>query len=232
MKFSCRHPAKPSTSSRENVVFVRNLLQNLQDHSFSCETSFTICKLKMWKRSFHARHPSRTPSWRCDKRDENYISTLWHFWPSFLWHLSSDISCLWHFSFLTCLSCGISFLWHFSFLTSSSSGISFLWHLALLASPSVILKVHNMEVSHPSFFWQSKLESTARHKPSQKASPPQGPLHHTSCAPQECFTRMLRSVRQACCVLWGRQCRCKKTMTCFCWNKACFNIFHWKAWHQ
>ena len=54
----------------ENEAFVRGFLRipRVEDvkTKLSCEVSFKIQDLKMWKRSFRARYPSNSRSWRCE----------------------------------------------------------------------------------------------------------------------------------------------------------------------
>ena len=65
-----RLPSKNESWRCANKAFVRDVLQNLQVEDvktkLSCETSLQKWKLKMWKRSFRARLPSQTESWRCE----------------------------------------------------------------------------------------------------------------------------------------------------------------------
>ena len=83
-----RLPSNSNSSRCDNAAFVREFPQNLKvedvkpqlscvlcEASFkiwrwkpklSCETSFKIRELKMWKRSFRARISSKSDSWRCE----------------------------------------------------------------------------------------------------------------------------------------------------------------------
>ena len=68
--FHARLPSESASWRCEDEPFVRHFSQSLQAEDvktdLSCETSFKVWKLKMWKRSFHARHPSKSESWRCE----------------------------------------------------------------------------------------------------------------------------------------------------------------------
>ena len=68
--FHARLPSGSASWRCEDEPFVRDFPQSLQAEDvktdLSCETSFKVWKLKMWKRSFHARHPSKSESWRCE----------------------------------------------------------------------------------------------------------------------------------------------------------------------
>ena len=70
--FRARLASKPYSGRCENEAFVRDLSQkvNVEDvkMKLSCETSFKIWKLKMWKRSFRVRPPSKSESWRCENK--------------------------------------------------------------------------------------------------------------------------------------------------------------------
>ena len=70
--FRARCPSKSERWRCENEAFVQNFLQSLQAEEvkakLSCETSLKIWTLKMWKRSFRARHPSKSESWRCENK--------------------------------------------------------------------------------------------------------------------------------------------------------------------
>ena len=67
--FRARHPSKSQSGRCENEAFVRDIHQNLKvedvENKLSCKTSIKISKWKMWKRSFCARHPSKSQSGRC-----------------------------------------------------------------------------------------------------------------------------------------------------------------------
>ena len=68
--FRARHPSKSASWRCENEAFMPDIPQSLQAEdvktNLSCETSFKVCKLKMWKRTFRARLPSKSESWRCE----------------------------------------------------------------------------------------------------------------------------------------------------------------------
>ena len=68
--FGARPPSKSESWRCENEALVRDLPQNLKVEDVKtklwCETSLKIWKLKMWKRSFGARPPSKSESWRCE----------------------------------------------------------------------------------------------------------------------------------------------------------------------
>ena len=70
--FHARHPVKTASYSCENEAFLHVFLQKLQVEvvktNFLRETSLKDCTLKTWKRSFRARHPSKTASWSCENR--------------------------------------------------------------------------------------------------------------------------------------------------------------------
>ena len=74
--FHARVPSKSESRRCENEAFVRDIPQNLKMEDvktkLSCESSLKIWKWKMWKwkmfkRSFRARVPSKSESWRCEK---------------------------------------------------------------------------------------------------------------------------------------------------------------------
>ena len=68
--FRARHPSKTDTSRCENEAFVRDNPQKVKVEDvktkLSCETSLKNWHFKMWKRSFRARQPSKSESWRCE----------------------------------------------------------------------------------------------------------------------------------------------------------------------
>ena len=68
--FRARRPSKSESWRCESQAFVREVSQNLNVEDvktkLSCKTSFKVWKLKMWKRSFPARHPSKSERWRCE----------------------------------------------------------------------------------------------------------------------------------------------------------------------
>ena len=68
--FRARHPSKTESWARENEAFVRDIPQKLKVEvvrtRLSYETSLKNWKLSSWKRSFRARHPSKTESWGCE----------------------------------------------------------------------------------------------------------------------------------------------------------------------
>ena len=68
--FPARHPSKSASWRCENAPFVRDFPQSLKAEdvktNLSCETPFKVWKLKMWKRSFRARIPSKSERWRCE----------------------------------------------------------------------------------------------------------------------------------------------------------------------
>ena len=68
--FRARQPSKSESWRCENEAFVQDNPQKLtlQDvkTKLSCETALKKWKLKMWKRSFRARQPSKSESWRCE----------------------------------------------------------------------------------------------------------------------------------------------------------------------
>ena len=70
--FGARPPWKSDSWRCENEALVRVLPQNLKVEDVKtklwCETSLKICKLKMCKRSFGARHPSKSEPWRCENK--------------------------------------------------------------------------------------------------------------------------------------------------------------------
>ena len=57
------HPSSGARFVLQNTAF-RALA--ISQKRISCETSLKNWKLKMWKRSFRARLPSKTESWRCE----------------------------------------------------------------------------------------------------------------------------------------------------------------------
>ena len=65
-----RRPSKSESWRCENEAVVRDLSQNLKVEDvktkLSCKTSLKKWKWKMWKRSFRARPPSKSESWRCE----------------------------------------------------------------------------------------------------------------------------------------------------------------------
>ena len=68
--FRATHPSNSNSWRCENIAFLRHILQipTVEDvkTKLLCETSFKFQQLKMWKRSFRARHPSNSNSWRCE----------------------------------------------------------------------------------------------------------------------------------------------------------------------
>ena len=64
--FRARHPSKSENWRCENQAFVRDIPQSLKAKDvkakLSCENSLKIWTLKMWKRSFRARRPSKSES--------------------------------------------------------------------------------------------------------------------------------------------------------------------------
>ena len=68
--FRAWRPSKYHCWRCENEAFMRDFLQGLQAEdvktNLSFETSLKVCKLKMWKRTFRARLPSKSESWRCE----------------------------------------------------------------------------------------------------------------------------------------------------------------------
>ena len=73
--FRARPPSKSERGRYENEAFVRDFLQNRQipkveevKTKLSRETSLKIWKWKMWKRSFCARLPPDSDSWRCENK--------------------------------------------------------------------------------------------------------------------------------------------------------------------
>ena len=76
--FRARRPSKSESGKCENEAFVQDFLQIpiLEDvkMKLSCETSLEKWKWKMWKRSFPARPPSKSESWRCE--NEAFVRDL------------------------------------------------------------------------------------------------------------------------------------------------------------
>ena len=68
--FRARHPSKSQSGRCGNEASVQDIHQNLKVEDVKtkllCETSIKISKWKMWKRSFCARHPSKSQSGRCE----------------------------------------------------------------------------------------------------------------------------------------------------------------------
>ena len=73
--FRARLPGKTASLSCENEVFLWDFPQKLQTKivkmKLAFPTSLQNCKLKMWKRSFRARGPSKTESRKCE--NENFV---------------------------------------------------------------------------------------------------------------------------------------------------------------
>ena len=71
-KLSCENPSKSESWRCESEAFVREVPPNLNVEdvktNLSCKTSCRFCKLKMWKRTFRARRPSKSASWRCENK--------------------------------------------------------------------------------------------------------------------------------------------------------------------
>ena len=69
-RFRARLPSTSESWRCESEAFVRDSLQNLKVEDaktkLSCEASLTKWKLKMWKRSFRARLPSKSASGICE----------------------------------------------------------------------------------------------------------------------------------------------------------------------
>ena len=80
--FRARRPSQSESWRCENEAFVQDFLQNLQVEyvrtKLSCETSLKTWKLKMWERSFRARLPSKSESWRCGS--EAFVQTSFQNW--------------------------------------------------------------------------------------------------------------------------------------------------------
>ena len=70
--FRWRHDSKTGSWSCETQAFMQDILQKLKlKHVYpklSCEISFNNWKLKMWKRSFRARLPSKAERWSCENK--------------------------------------------------------------------------------------------------------------------------------------------------------------------
>ena len=68
--FCARRPSKSESGRCENEAFVRDIPQKVKVEDVKtkllCETSLKKLKWKMWKRSFCARHPSKSESGRCE----------------------------------------------------------------------------------------------------------------------------------------------------------------------
>ena len=163
--FRARPPSESESGRCGNEAFVRDFPQNLKvedvETKLSCETSPKKWKLKMCKRSFRARLPSKSASGRCGNeafvRDflQNLISWLWDLSAvesSWLWDLSAvEISWLWRslgcgdllaVRSLVCeisllwrsLCCEISLLWDLFAVRSLGCEISWLWDLFAVRS--------------------------------------------------------------------------------------------------
>ena len=113
----------------------------------SCETSLKKWKLTMWKRSFHARHPSKSQSRR---------------WVLFaVSSLGSEISWLWDLLAVRSLGCEISWLWDrlaeiswlWDLLAERSLGWEISWLWDLLAVANRFLKICSSEVRPSNFLW-------------------------------------------------------------------------------
>ena len=112
--FRARPPSKSESWRCEDEAFVRDLPQNLKVEDvktkFSCETSLKKWKWKMWKRSFRARPPSKSESWRCE--NEVFVRDI----PQNLkvedvtTKLGCEISWLWDLLAVRSLGCEISWL--------------------------------------------------------------------------------------------------------------------------
>ena len=83
--FRARRPSKPASWRCENEALMRDFPPKVKVEDvktkLSCETPLTNWKLKMWKRSFWARPPSKSESWRCENeafvRDFIQKPTAW-----------------------------------------------------------------------------------------------------------------------------------------------------------
>ena len=68
--FRARQPSESEGWRWENEAFVRDNPQKVKVEDvktkLSCKISLKKWKLKMWKRSFRARQPSKSESWRCE----------------------------------------------------------------------------------------------------------------------------------------------------------------------
>ena len=177
--FRARPPSNSDSWRCENVAFVRDLPENLKVEDvktklscetslkkwkwkmwktkLSCETSLKIWKLKMWGRSFRARPPSKSESWRCENevfvRDipqkvkvedvkaklscETSLKTWkWKMWQRSLAvrSLGCEISWLWDLLAVRSLGSKTSWLWDLLAVRSLGSKTSWLWDLLAVRS--------------------------------------------------------------------------------------------------
>ena len=83
-RFRARSPWKSESRRCENDAFVRGVPEKVKVEDVKttllCETSLQKWKWKMWKRSFCARRPSKSKSWRCEHEafgDVVIVVMLW-----------------------------------------------------------------------------------------------------------------------------------------------------------
>ena len=99
--FRVRLPTKFESWRCANEAFLWDILKKMKvkdvKAKLSCEISSETKKFKMWKRSFRARPPSETESWKC--KNEAFVTSLqkwkWKIWKrSFRARLPSKIPTL------------------------------------------------------------------------------------------------------------------------------------------
>ena len=137
----------------------------------SCETPLKIWKLKMWKRSFRARPPSKSASWRCGHeafaRDFPQNLNIRHFFAvkllcyeiSLLWNLIAvkvpcyEFSLLWDLFSVKPLCCEMLLLWDLSAVRLLCCEISLLRNFfavrSLCCETSLLWNLFAVRLWHP-----------------------------------------------------------------------------------